>query len=57
MMGHGRFGGMLNQDTLKPRNVSETLARLGAYFGRYWTILVLALLFIGIATWTQVTTP
>ena len=57
MMGHGRFGGMLNQDTLKPRNLGETLARLGAYFGRYWYILLLALLFIGIATWTQVTTP
>src|SRR4030042_1280050 len=57
MMGHGRFGGMLNQDTLKPRNLGETLARLGAYFGRYWYILLLALLFISVATWTQVTTP
>ncbi len=57
MMGHGRFGGMLNQDTLRPRNIGETLARLGSYFGRYWYILLLALFFIGISTWTQVTTP
>jgi len=36
------FGGqdglrrIMSQDTLKPANVSETLARFGHYFKRYW---------------------
>ena len=42
MMGPGRFGGMLNQETLKPRKLSETLARLGKYFVQYWYMIVLA---------------
>ena len=57
MMGPGRFGGMLNQETLKPRKLSETLARLGKYFVQYWYMIVLAVLFVVISTWTQVTTP
>ncbi len=35
MMGPGRFGNILNQETIKPRNLSETLVRLGSYFGRF----------------------
>src|SRR5437867_1964440 len=57
MMGPGRFGNILNQQTLKPRDLSETLARLGSYFGRFWYMLVLAVLFVVVSTWTQVTTP
>jgi len=57
MMGPGRFGGMLNQETIKPRALAETLARLVRYFGQYWYMIVLAVLFIIVATWTQVTTP
>ncbi len=57
MMGPGRFGGMLNQETLKPRALSETLARLGKYFVQYWYMIVLAVLFVVVSTWTQVTTP
>jgi ATP-binding cassette subfamily B protein len=57
MMGHGRFGGMLNQETSKPRALGATLLRLGSYFGRFWYMLVLALVFITLATWAQVTTP
>src|SRR3972149_10206337 len=57
MGGPGRFGNMLNQETLKPRNLGDPLARLGGYFGRFWYMLVLAVLFVVIATWTQVTTP
>ena len=56
-MMHGRFGGMLNQETVKPRALRETLARLGAYFGQYWYMIVLAILFVIVSTWTQVTTP
>ncbi len=55
--GHNRFGGALNQETLKPRNLGETLARLGSYFGRFWYMIVLAVLFVVISTWTQVTSP
>ena len=35
MGGPGRFGNMLNQETLKPRRLSETLSRLVGYFGRF----------------------
>ncbi len=56
-MMHGRAGGLLNQETLKPRALGETLARLGRYFGQYWYMIVLAVLFVIVSTWTQVTTP
>ena len=57
MHGPGRFGDMLNRDTLKPRALSETLGRLGKYFGRFWWMLILSVLFVVTATWTQVTSP
>ena len=57
MMGGGRFGNMLEQQTLKPKNLSETLGRLGNYFGRFWYMIVLAVVFVGITTWTQVVNP
>jgi len=55
--GHGRFGGALNQETSKPRNLNETLGRLGQYFGRFWYMIALAVLFIVVSTWTQVASP
>lgn len=57
MHGPGRFGDMLNRETLKPRALSETLGRLGKYFGRFWFMLVLAVTFVVAATWTQVASP
>ena len=57
MPGPGRFGDMLNRDTLKPRALSETLGRLGRYFGRFWWMLLLSVVFVVTATWTQVTSP
>src|SRR5688572_31307334 len=57
MMGPGRFGGLLNQETIKPRDLSETLARLGKYFVQYWYMIALAVVFVVVSTWTQVTTP
>lgn len=57
MGGPGRFGNLMDQETLKPRSLANTLGRLGQYFGRFWTALALAILFVVIATWTQVTTP
>jgi len=57
MMHGGRFGDALNRDVIKPRNLGETLSRLGSYFGRFWYMLALAVIFVVIATWTQVTTP
>ncbi len=56
-MMHGRAGGLLNQETIKPRILGETLARLGKYFGQYWYMIVLAVFFVIISTWTQVITP
>jgi len=57
MMGPGRFRDLLDQDSQKARNVGETLARLLNYFGRFWYMITLAVVFVFIATWTQVTTP
>ena len=57
MMGGHRFGDALNKETIKPRNLGQTLARLGGYFSRFWYMLFVALGFVVIATWTQVTTP
>jgi ATP-binding cassette subfamily B protein len=57
MGGPGRFGNLMNQETLKPRSLGNTLARLVGYFGRFWVAFVLAVLFVVTATWTQVTTP
>src|SRR5919106_5856784 len=57
MIGPGRFGGILNQETVKPRALGETLARLGRYFVQYWYMIALAVVFIVVSTWTQVTTP
>lgn len=56
-MMHGRAGGFLNQETMKPRNLSETLGRLGTYFGRFWYMIILAVFFVIVSTWTQVTSP
>lgn len=57
MMGPGRFRDLLDQDTQKARNVGETLARLLNYFGRFWYMIALAVVFVFVATWTQVTSP
>jgi ATP-binding cassette subfamily B multidrug efflux pump len=57
MGGPGRFGNMMNQETLKPRSLGNTLGRLGQYFGRFWPAISMAILFVVVATWTQVTTP
>ena len=48
---------IFKQETLKPKNLSNTLGRLGGYFGRFWYMIVLVLVLITISTWTQVTTP
>jgi ATP-binding cassette, subfamily B, multidrug efflux pump len=55
--GGGRMRGLLDSDDAKPRNLGETLGRLGSYFGRFWYMLILAVIFVVISTWTQVTTP
>src|ERR1044071_206947 len=52
-----RFSEMLNRETIKSRDVGEPLARLGRYFGQYWYMIALAVLFVVVSTWTQVTTP
>ena len=54
------FGGptrMLNQDASKARSVNGTLRRLGGYFGRFWPMVLAAIVFVVVATWTQVTSP
>src|SRR5512138_1856035 len=56
-MMHGGPTDLLRQEVLKPRNLGETLGRLGRYFVRFWYMIAVAVLFVVVATWTQVTTP
>ena len=52
-----RLRQLMSGEDLKPKNLSETLARFGQYFGAQWPILLVVALLIVVATWTQVTTP
>lgn len=54
--GHGR-GGMLAQETSKPRAVGATLARFWRYFGRYKLILLVVVVLVIASTYTQVLVP
>ena len=55
------FGGgqnrLLDQDARKARSVGNTLGRLGGYFARFWPMVLAAVVFVVVATWSQVTTP
>lgn len=59
MMGGPRGGplGMMQQEALKPKNVSETMRRFGVYFKPFWPALLLVAILVVISTWTQVTGP
>ncbi len=47
----------LTQESRKPQQVLATLARLASYFSRYWHMITLAMAFVVVSTWAQVTTP
>lgn len=55
------FGGgqnrLLDQDARKARSVGNTLGRLVGYFARFWPMVLAAVVFVVVATWSQVTTP
>ena len=58
MMGPGgRHGGLLNQETSKPKSASATLRRLVEHFAPFWPSLLAAAIFVVVATWSQVTSP
>lgn len=57
MMGLDGGRRLLEQGSSKPTNLGATLRRFGQYFARYWYGLVIALVFIVLATWTQVAAP
>ena len=57
MGGPGRHGGLLNQETSRPKSASQTLGRLAKHFAPFWPVLLLAAVFVIISTWAQVTTP
>ena len=48
---------IMSQDTLKPKNLSETLVRFSGYFKPYWPMLLLVGALVIVSTWTQVTSP
>jgi ATP-binding cassette subfamily B protein len=47
----------MGRDTLKPKNVGETLRRFGRYFRPFWLLLVLVVVMMLGSTWAQVTAP
>ena len=57
MMGLDGGRRLFEKDNIKPKNVSSTLMRFWEYLRRYWIGIVLVLVFLVIATWTQVITP
>ncbi len=56
-MMHGGPRHMMGQDNVKLQNPGQTLRRLGKYFAPWWPALLLAVIFVVISTWSQVTTP
>ena len=54
-MMHGR--GLLEQETSRPTSASQTLRRLVEHFSPFWPALLMALIFVVISTWAQVTNP
>src|SRR3990172_4553058 len=55
MFGNPRF--LLERETLKPKSAGHTLARLAAYFKPFWPVILIAVAFMLLSTWAQVTTP
>ena len=53
MRGHG----LLDQETSKPKSASQTLRRLVTHFAPFWPSLLMAMVFVVISTWAQVTNP
>ncbi|MEI7846165.1 MAG: ABC transporter ATP-binding protein [Chloroflexota bacterium] len=53
MRGHG----LLEQETSKPKSAGQTLRRLVQHFAPFWPSLLMAMVFVVISTWAQVTNP
>jgi ATP-binding cassette subfamily B multidrug efflux pump len=53
----GNPRGLMDRETLKPKNLSETLLRFAAYFKPYWPAMLLVALLVIVSTWTQVSNP
>ncbi len=48
---------LFEQETSKPKQLGDTLARFARYFRRYWYTLIVVAALILAAAWTQVTAP
>jgi ATP-binding cassette subfamily B protein len=57
MFGGGPGRDFLENETRKPQNTSQTLARLGQRFIPWWPVLLFTLACMVVSTWAQVTTP
>jgi len=57
MMGLDNRRGLLDSETSKPQNLGQTLARFSRYFRRFWSGVLVAVVFVFISTWAQVTAP
>ena len=57
MMGMDGGRRLFERETLKPKDLRETLGRFASYFRRHWPGLALALVLITGQSWTQVVSP
>ncbi|RPI34556.1 MAG: ABC transporter ATP-binding protein [Chloroflexota bacterium] len=57
MFGPDGMRRLMSQDTLKPRQLGDTLSRFAAYFKPYWPVLAIVLVLVIASTWAQVTAP
>ena len=55
MMGGPRH--LMSQESLKPKNAGQTLARLGKYLKPYWLVGIMVVILVLVSTWAQVTSP
>lgn len=52
-----RLRHLMSGEEMKPKKLSETLARFGHYFRPYWPMVLLSFSLIIVSTWAQVTAP
>lgn len=53
----GNYRGILDRESIKPKSMGATLARLARYFRRYWPVLLVVLALMVANAWVQVIVP
>jgi ATP-binding cassette subfamily B protein len=55
--GPGGLRNLMSRETLKPKNLTETLGRFANYFKPFWAAMLGVGVLVVVSTWTQVTNP